>query len=173
MRVRVPTATLLKAGLVSVILQPGCCSFLPCDPGWHYRVAKAAPVHDDGLRYVLPGPGRTRIRVYASLFTSSLTTEFEVTNEATEVLTITPDELRAYDSQGTSLPRSAHATTARCQGRPREAAVPIGRGETCKISVDWQVRPDPNILRSVRLVHSGIARGSNFLRVDVQLEMDD
>ena len=163
---------LFRAGLGGLVLfAAGCCAFLPCDPGWHYRAIGGTAVNDNGLRFVVAGPAGTGLRVYGTLFTSMLSIELEVQNEADAPLTIRPNQLRLYDSRKTSLPRNGHSRAVACQGRESEPEVHLRSHETCKIRVDWDVRPNPKVLNHLHLVHEGIARDDKPIPVDILLDI--
>ena len=97
-------------------------------------------------------------------------TGVEITNDASGLLAIEPDDLQAYDVEGTELPRYFEGHRARCQEHASDGRVQIARGETCKISVYWLVRPDPKLLRRVRLIVAGLARGAENTPVEVLLD---
>lgn len=144
---------------------------LACDPGWGYVVPTGTPMNGDGMRYVVRGPEQTGVRVSGYLFTSSLTTDVELTNEGAEPLTVDWAALAAYDVQGRSLPRAPHSEWARCPGRPAVVAE-LAPHETCRVRVEWRVLPDPVALRTVRLVHPGLARRGRSLPLEILLEKD-
>jgi hypothetical protein len=144
---------------------------LACDPGWRYVVPSGTPGKGDGVGYVVRGPERTGVRVWGSLFTNSLTTELELTNEGGEPLTADWAALAAYDVQGRSLVRAPSSEWARCPGRPAVVAELAPR-EICRVVVHWRVLPDPVALRTVRLVHGGLARGGRKLNLEIVLEME-
>jgi len=150
----------------------GCCSFLPCDPGWHYKAVDGAPVPGKGLRYAVTTSAGLTVRVAASVFTGTLTTDLEVTNDADEAFSVRPDALRALDSRGTNLIRSEHSHSLRCDGQSDAAETQLPKGGACRVRADWQVRPDLEVLKEVRLVFDGAVRGTQNCSIQVLLRAD-
>lgn len=154
--------------LLPGIIVAGCCSFLPCDPGWSYT-APSGKRASDGW-YQLSGPERTTVRSTAHLFTSSLSVAFEITNDAEPALTIVPEQLRVFDSQGTALAPDDSSRAYRCDGRPSDSSVSLRRGQTCVIRTGWRVQPDPKRLGAIRIRHDGISREGAPVPLEVALK---
>ena len=164
----------IKIAVGTFLATVGCCRFLPCDPGWSYRAVAATEVRDNGIRYDVPSPSGTKVRVYANLFTSNLMTEIEVTNLVDAPLSIEPAELSLMDAHGAPIAQMFPERVPRCEGKLSEPTVRLARGEVCKIHVDWAIQPDPKTLSSVRIEHRGLARDAGMVRLPIiTLQMVD
>lgn len=158
-----------ELAFVSWFILSGCCAFLPCDPGWSYTApsGKRAP---DGW-YRVSGPDGITVRSSARLFTGSLSLALEITNDADAALTILPDQVRAYDADGTPLVPDDRSKP-RCDGLSTATSVSLRRGETCLIRTGWRVQPDPKKLGTIRVLHDGVRREGASVPVDVALKAD-
>ena len=141
-----------------------------CDRGWIYRVPQATPVMADGLRYDLDGPEETRLRVYASVFTVSLSVGLEVWNTSGHPLSIEPQGLSVFRGKE-ELSSNRPSQVVRCEGRNEERVV-LAKGQSCRMRAGFYVPHSARELQDLTLVHRGLVRDERHILVSVSLKKD-
>jgi hypothetical protein len=148
-----------RAALAALLI-----TFAACDPGWGYTVPAGVAVEEDGLRYKLPGPDSTALRVYGSSFVFDLNVVLDITNTGKSLIEIRPGGFTVQNDKGTTIPLPAPAV---CKGLTT-APVRLPTGATCSIEVQLKLPPaNPHNYRNLTLsLPSLIREGREFgLRV--------
>jgi hypothetical protein len=111
---------------------------MACDPGWHYEAPGGTAVHDQGLRYDVPGPSGLAVRVSAEVFAGSLHVEVTLRNVGLASVKLVSPRLEAADARGASLPPSVSPKTT----------CPVNRGTmeippsvACTLAAGFQINP--------------------------------
>jgi hypothetical protein len=126
-----------------------------CDPGWGYTAPAGVAVEEDGLRYKLPGPDSTALRVYGSSFVFDLNVELDITNAGKSVVEIRPGGFTVHTDKGTAIPLVAPPI---CKGRSA-GSVRLTAGATCSIDVQLKLPPaNPRNYRTLTVSLPGLNR---------------
>ena len=137
-----------------------------CDPGWGYRVPAGLAVEEDGLRYKLPGPDSTALRVYASSFVFDLNVVLDITNTGKSLIGIRPEGFTVQNDKGTAMPLVAPAV---CKG-VTTAPVRLAAGATCSIEVQLKLPPaNPRNYHNLTVSVPGLIREGREFGLTVSL----
>lgn len=159
----------VAGGLVVVVLACGCVG---SDPGWTYRVSAARPTFEDGQRYRLDGPSAVGLRVYASLFTSSLKVEIDLTNADVSDLDVGKAGVGGVDRDGNVLNTASGDQQVSCVSAQGDAVQMLSKNGTCRLRQTFVVSPDAKKLGIVMISVVGLARGTDRIQLSVRLDKD-
>jgi hypothetical protein len=150
----------------SIALAALLINLAACDPGWGYTVPAGVAVEEDGLRYKLPGPDSTALRVYGASFVFDLTVELDITNSGKSLIEIRPEGFTVHDDKGTAIPLAAPAV---CKGLTT-APVRLTAGATCSIDARLRLPPaNPRNYRNLTVSLPGLIREGREFGLTVPL----
>ena len=143
--------------------------FSGCDPGWSYVVPDATPVRADGLRFDLAGPAATMLRVYSSVFTTSLTVEIDIANVDPSPLSLSSLQLSVDDRDGKRLEPFDRTVARPCLRLGAVEVARLAQNESCQISRVFRVEVGSKRYDNVVARVEGVSRAGQGIPIVVPL----
>ena len=126
----------------------------------------------DGRYFEISGPSDTTVRVYANLFTGTLSTNLVIRNDGKTPLVVEPALLDVATPDGHSLEKSTvRLDSGTCVDRPGDKVI-LQTLEECRIPFAFAVQPDAKKLAKLVMTHRGVTREGVSVPISVQLEKD-